>query len=323
MSELEFVIVEGAFPGIDVETEHLVGRGATIRSAPLGSVEEVARACADADGVIVSTEPLPREFIEVFGPRVKIIGRAGIGLDAIDMEEASRRGIAVFHTPDYATEEVATHAVALILADNRKLIAGDALARSNWDAWDSLGSVAPLSEQTVGIIGLGRIGSAVAQLLVPFRPELLGFDPVATSAPVELERVSSLEEILGRSDIITLHAPLSAETRGLIGATQLAQMRPGALLVNVSRGGLIDEEALCAALEAGRVRAALDVLVTEPPDPDKGIVHAPNAILSPHFAWYSVSSELRVRTDTLDGLLDYLAGRPISVGRLAVDPSRG
>src|SRR3954452_24370510 len=125
MSDLQFVIVEGAFPGIAVETEHLAGKNVSIRAAPLGNVEEVARECAEADGVIVSVEPMSREFIEVLGPDVKIIGRAGIGLDAIDMDAARERGIAVFHTPDYATEEVATHAIALILADNRKLIPAD------------------------------------------------------------------------------------------------------------------------------------------------------------------------------------------------------
>jgi D-3-phosphoglycerate dehydrogenase len=185
---------------------------------------------------------------------VKIIGRAGIGLDAIDMDAAREHGVAVFHTPDYATEEVATHALALILALNRRIVEGDAVARSDWPAYESLLPVKPLSEQVVGIVGLGRIGRAVIERLVPFRSTMLGFDPFVDSPVPGVERAASLDDLLTRADIVTLHLPVTPETVKVIGRREIGLLRPGALLINVSRGRLIDEEALVEALAGNRIR---------------------------------------------------------------------
>ncbi|MFZ0128011.1 MAG: C-terminal binding protein [Candidatus Dormiibacterota bacterium] len=320
MADLRFVMAEGTAPNLDIEKEFLKGQDVDIRITPLDTADAVGRETVDADAVIVGTEPMSRPFIERFGPKVKIIGRAGIGLDAIDMDAAREHGVAVFHTPDYATEEVATHALALILALNRRIVEGDAVARSNWPAYESLLPVKPLSEQVVGIVGLGRIGRAVIERLVPFRPTIIGFDPFVDSPVPGVERAGSLDDVLTRSDIVTLHLPVTPETVKVIGRREIGLLRPGALLINVSRGRLIDEEALVEALADDRIRAGLDVVTTEPPPRDAPILTAPNALLSPHFAWYSDSSQRRVRTETLAGVLNYLRDEPLQTGRLVVDP---
>ncbi len=318
--EFRFVMAEGCAPNLDIEREFLKGQEVEIRIAALNNADEVASETVNADAVIVGTEPMPRDFIERFGAGVKIIGRAGIGLDAIDMDAASEHRVAVFHTPDYATEEVATHALAMLLALNRRVVEANALARSDWPAYERLLPVKPLSEQAVGVIGLGRIGRAVIDRLVPFRPRIIGFDPFVDSAPPGVELAASLGDVLTQADIVTLHLPVTPDTVKIIGRHEIGLLRPGAILINVSRGRLIDEEALVEALAEGRIRAALDVVASEPPPNGAAILSVPNVLLSPHFAWYSDSSQRRVRTETLVGVLNYLRGEPIHTGRLVVDP---
>ncbi len=319
MSPYRFVMAEGTFADTEIEREHLAGKAVEIGMAPLRTPEDVARETVDADAVIVTWNPLPKELIDRFGPKLRIIGRAGIGLDSIDLDAARERGVAVFHCPDYATEEVATHTLAMVLALNRKLVAADAAARRDWMAWHHLKPVRPLSEQTAGVVGLGRIGQAVAARLRPLFGMTLGFDPFVAEPPGGVRLASSLDELLGASDVVTLHAALTPQTRNLLGRRELSLLRQGAILVNVSRGGLIEPDALVEALHDGRIGAAgIDVLANEPPERDDPIMRAPNVLLSPHFAWYSEASERRARTLTVDGLVDYLEGRPIRGGRLVV-----
>jgi D-3-phosphoglycerate dehydrogenase len=292
-----------------------------IRLARLFTGEEIAEATTDADGIIVTTDPLPAAFIARLGPKVRIIARAGIGLDAIDLDAARARGIAVFHIPDYASAEVATHAVAMILALNRRIVQGDAVARTDWPGWRQLAPVIPLHEQTVGVLGCGRIGRAVIERLIPLCRSIVAFDPYVTETPLGVHMAGSLDEVLSQSDVITLHMALTEETRSLLNEQTLRRLKPGAMVVNVSRGGLIDQAALVLALISGQVGgAALDVLEQEPPLPSDPILSAPNVILSPHFAWYSQASEQRARTMSVDGVIDYLEGRTPRAGRLAVVP---
>jgi D-3-phosphoglycerate dehydrogenase len=321
MSSFQILVAKGVLTDVDVETEHLSGRPAEIRMASLLTAEDVARETLGVHAVVVAVEPMPRSYIELLGPDVRLIARAGIGLDAIDLEAARDRGIAVFHTPDYATEEVATHTVAMMLAVNRKLIQGDALARKEWHSWTKLKPIPPMSRLTVGIVGLGRIGCAVADRIRPFAARIIGFDPFVAEPPENVRLAATLDELLAETDVLTLHLPVTDATRGLIGARELGLLRPGAIVVNVARGALLDQVALNEALRSGRIAGAgLDVLAVEPPPQDDPIATTPNVILSPHFAWYSDASNRRIRTMTVDGILDYLEGRPLSVGRLAVAP---
>lgn len=321
MTHYTFIMATGTLTEAGIEREHLAGQPVDIRLASLTTPEEVARETADADGILVTLNPLPSAIIERLGPGVRVIGRAGLGLDTIDLEAARRRGIAVVHTPDYATDEVATHAVAMILATNRRLFAGDDIARTDWRNWRALAPIVSLQMQTAGVVGCGRIGRAVIQRLLPLVGKILVFDPYADRLPTGTTRVETLENLLTQSDIVTLHVPATDETTALLGKREFSLMKPGATLVNVSRGKLVDEIALVEGLAAGRPgAAALDVLAEEPPGSGSPILHAPNVLLSPHFAWYSTSSEQRMRTMAVDGVMDYLEGRPQSVARLAIDP---
>src|SRR5581483_4653683 len=184
-----------------------------------------------------------------------------------------------------------------------------------------LGRVRPLSKLTVGVVGLGRIGRAVIERLRPFGPSIVGFDPYVNADVAGVELVDDLDALLARADVLTLHLPLSDETRRLIGRRELDLLPPGAAVVNVSRGGVLDQDALAEALASGRLAGAgLDVLAAEPPDPADPILAAPNTVLSPHVAWYSEASNRRMREQAVDGALEYLERGDVSVGRLAVRP---
>ena len=312
MSDFQIIVAEGVLTDVEVETEHLTRRPAEVRLASLRTAEDVARETREAHAVVVTVEPLPRSFIELFGPNLRIIARAGIGLDAIDLEAARDHGIAVFHTPDYATEEVATHAVALILALNRKLFQGDDLARKQWRSWARLKPVPPVSGLTVGIVGLGRTGCAVADRIRPFAADIVGFDPFVSEPPAGVRLAATLDALLAETDVLTLHLPVNDATRGLIGARELRSDRVPAPWSSTWRVALcsIRPRSPRRSALAGSPAAGLDVLAVEPLPENDPIATAPNVILSPHFAWYSDASNRRMRTMAIDGILDYLEGRP-------------
>jgi len=282
---------------------------ATFVEADLDSADQVRSATDDADGVIVAQQRLSAQSIDALGPSVRAIGRAGVGVDAIDLQAARKRGIAVINQPSYATAEVATHAVSMALAVHRRLLKADAATRSGWSLARDLGMIAPLDEATAGVVGAGKIGRAVIDRLRPFVGKVLTYDPALSHEIPGVEVVGSLEALLQTSDLVTLHTPLLANTRHMIDAAALAMMKGGAILVNVSRGGLIDEGALTSALESGHIGgAALDVFDVEPLASDSPILSAPNVLLSPHMGWYSTSSARRLSMWTADDIVKYLDG---------------
>jgi D-3-phosphoglycerate dehydrogenase len=314
------VFAEGAFRVTDVEEAHLAARG-SIRVAQIDTPDRVREATRDAQALVVTTHPLTSAHIAALGDGVRVIGRAGTGLDAIDLDAARARGLFVYHTPDYATNEVATHALALILAVQRRILEADRVARTDFTGWSALKPIAPLQELVAGVVGGGRIGRAVMSRLLPLVARVVAFDPYVDAMPDGVERLGSLDELLRISNIVTLHMPLTPESRGMIRARELGLMPAGSIIVNVSRGGLIDQEELRAALEGGHLAgAALDVLTTEPPPPDDPILGAPRLLLSPHLGWYSSASERRVRTQLIDGVMALLMGDAPPTGRIAVDP---
>jgi D-3-phosphoglycerate dehydrogenase / 2-oxoglutarate reductase len=217
------------------------------------------------------------------------IVRYGVGVDNIDTVAAEALGIPVGAVPDYCVEEVADHTIALLLAVERGIAS---LAReTRGDGWDfrAAGRVRRLEGLTLGSVGWGRIARAVAR-----RAEAFGL-LVAAHDPAYPETLS-LEDLLRRSDVLTLHVPLTEETRGLIGARELALLPEGAVVLNTARGGLLDEEALLAALERARLRGAgLDVLATEPPPPGHPLRRNENVVLTPHAAWYSEAAVVELR----------------------------
>ena len=271
------------------------------------SPDEVVEIMAGASGAVASTDPFDRSVLERL-PRLRVIARTGVGLDSIDLEAATREGVVVSRTSGAHEECVADHALALMLAALRRVVENDASVRRG--GWERAGALTPwgLYESCVGIVGIGRIGSAVARRLRGFDCEVIGYDPnVEQSAGVTLV---PLDRLFERADVVTLHAPLTPETRGLVDERRLGAMRPGAILVNTSRGELVDEDALVAALRAGTLRAAgLDVFVDEPPV-SSPLLELPNVVLSPHIAGFSVASIRELTIQALSSALDVLAGRP-------------
>ncbi|WP_177232205.1 C-terminal binding protein [Agromyces sp. CF514] len=263
-----------------------------------------------ADGVLVQYADITAEVMDA-NPTWKVIGRYGVGVDTIDLAAASARGVAVVNVPDYCEEEVATHAVALMLDANRRITAADALVRrGEWADWAQLRPIAPLSTATLSLIGVGRIGREVIRMMTPFVGRIIAHDPYAgASEGIELV---DLDTALAEGDVVSLHLPLTAETHHLIGADAIARMKPTATLVNVSRGGLVDGAVLAAALHDGRLAfAALDVLETEPPTADDPLLAAPNTIITNHLAWYSEASEQRLRARLAERCAAVLRGRDI------------
>jgi len=242
----------------------------------------------DVVGVLTIGEPVRVELLARL-PALRVVATATVGFDHIDIDAAEERGVVIVSVPDYCTQEVADHALALLLGLVRGVVALDRDVRQGgWDA-RAAGPLRTIAELRVGIVGLGRIGGALATRLLALGVGVWAHDvfPVARDGV----RFVDLEELLAECDAVTLHVPLTRETRGLIGRAQIALMKPDALLVNTSRGAVVDVGAVLEALRAGRLGgAALDVLPQEPP-----LVAplAPNLVLTPHAAYYSEAAEER------------------------------
>ena len=255
--------------------------------------------------------------------RCRVIVRAGTGFDNIDLAACAARNIPVCNVPDYCTEDVADHAIGMALALRRGLFSyADILSVdpvAGW-RWDSPPLIRRLRDQAFGVVGLGRIGSAAAARAKGLGCRIVYYDPYVNAAPAGLDavRCATLDELLAVADIVSLHCPLTSETRGLIGAGQFARMKPHAILVNTARGAVVDLDALAAGLRAGRPGgAALDVLSTEPPDPDHELIAAwrlqpswiaGRLILSPHAAFYSPESVRELRLKAAGTVRDALSG---------------
>lgn len=267
----------------------------------------------DADGLIVQWASINRKVIEAM-TRCKIISRYGIGVDMVDLQAAGEHGIAVANVPDYCIEEVSDSTIAFLFDLGRRHFLLDRYVRSgNWGTTQPLPSWPPprLRGQSVGIIGLGNIGRAVAHKAAGLGLHLLGFDPYLPPqqmAALGVEAVS-LETLLRRADFVSIHCPLNEETRGLIGAAQLALMKPSACLINMARGPIVVQADLYRALANQTIlAAAVDVLEQEPPAPDDPLLRLNNILITPHTSSGSVESILQLRRDTAQNVVDVLSG---------------
>ena len=281
--------------------------GLTIDCEPkLGarSAHEVGRLAAGAVAAIVSTDPFDRSVF-AGASRLRVIARVGVGTDSIDLEAATEAGVAVTITPGGNRETVADHAMAMILGALRRIVEHDASVRRG--EWRRGGDLMPwdLHGSTVGLVGHGEIGRAVARRLAGFGVRILVCDPAAPG-----DESVELDELLRRSDVVSLHLPLTARTKRLIGEPELALMPAHAVLVNTSRGGLVDEAALAARLARGALRAAaLDVFEDEPPTRD-ALGALPNVVLTPHVGGLSEGSVAHMTEQATGHVLDVLGGRP-------------
>jgi D-3-phosphoglycerate dehydrogenase len=273
---------------------------------------EIAEALAAADAVIVRTAPLPGEAIRA-APRLQVIAKHGVGVDNIDLSAATARGIPVAVTANANATSVAEFAFAQILALAKLAAKMDAAVRAgDWAARHRLVPI-ELAGKTLGIVGFGRIGRRVARRALAFEMRVLVHDPYVPAEAVlaaGCEPVERLEDALAATDVVTLHCPLTPDTRGLIDRQRLARLPPGAFLVNTARGGIVDEAALAEALRSGRLAgAALDVTVREPLPADDPLLAVPNLLLSPHVAGVTAESVRRMALEAAENVLAGLAGR--------------
>lgn len=291
--------------------------GALLQAAGLGirlhprtgnrTPKELIEILGDAVGVIASTDPFDASVFAAC-PSLRVIARTGVGVDAIDMEAATAAGVVVATTPGANEEAVADHALAMILALQRRLAENDAAIREG--RWDRAGDLTPgdLYGATIGLVGSGVIGNAVIRRLRGFGSTICVYDPFLTQAPEGTELVD-LPELLERSDAITVHAPLTDGTRGLLGANEFAAMKSGSFIVNVSRGGIVDEDALAASIRAGHLAGAgLDTFAREPVG-DSPLRELPTVIMSPHIAGLSHRSIAAMTEQATQAVLDVLQGR--------------
>ena len=318
---VRIAVAQNALTGFDELVARMRGEVDFV-TGPVDTPAQVAELTSGAQALVVSLHRLDDASFAAMADSVRVIGRAGVGLDTIDLDSADQHGVAVVYQPAYATSEVATHAAAMLLSLQRRLREADATVRAGWGSSADVGPVWSMGEARVGVLGCGRIGRALVDRLLPFFGEVRVFDPVVTDDVPGARVVADIDELLQDVDALSLHLPLSEQTRHVIGRREIRRMRPGSILVNVSRGGLIDEQELAAALHDGHLAGAgLDVFETEPLPESSALCSAPNLLLSPHIAWYSNTAASRLREWTIADLLSYTDRRDVTHGRLAVAPS--
>ncbi|WP_406677877.1 hydroxyacid dehydrogenase [Moorella sp. ACPs] len=284
-----------------------------VRVAPDPSVETVKREIKGVEGVIVRTAPFTREIIAA-ADSLKVIARHGVGVDNIDIQAATERGILVLNTPDANAVSVAEHTLTAIGALAKRVLPMDrATRRGDWEVRNEYKAV-DLDGKVLGLIGIGRIGTLVARkAIAAFNMQVIAYDPYVrpeVAARNSITLYHELDRVFREADVVSIHTPLTAETRGLVNEARLALMKPSAFLVNFSRGGVVDEEALYYALKEGLIAgAALDVFADEPPRHDNPLLQLDNVLLSPHSAALTEECVVRMATGAARGVVDVLTGK--------------
>lgn len=299
------VVVGDPVPGSGVDL--LRGDSGLAVVEAYGDDDAVADALTDAAGLLVRSRTVDRGLLEA-APRLRAVARAGVGVDNVDVSEATRREVAVFNAPRGNTRAAAELTMALIMALLRDLPGADRAVRDGY--WDEFRSDTgrELHGGIVGIVGLGRIGSAVARRASVFGADLLAYDPYLDVdgrwRAAELGvRLVALEDLLEAAEVVTVHTPLNGETRGMIGAAELGRMREDAVLINAARGGIVDEDDLAEALREEEIAgAAVDVLTEEPPPEDHPLLAAPNVILTPHVGGATGAAKEAVSREAAEAL---------------------
>lgn len=274
--------------------------------------EDLVECLGDADAVLLRGSHFPPHLVEA-APRLRIISRHGVGLDNVPLKFCAERGVRVTHVGDVNAVPVAEHTLAMLLGVAKQLIPYDrAVREGRYSVKEGL-ATRELQGRTMLILGVGRIGREVARLASAFRMSCLGFDPVLSSNEIRLagcEAVSDWRSVLPEADVVTLHLPLMPETRNLLGAVELASMRPTAIVLNCARGGLIDEAALDSALTQGRLfGAGLDVTAIEPPAQDNPLLVNDRVVLSPHSAALTLECAMRMAERSAQNIIDFFDGQ--------------
>jgi D-3-phosphoglycerate dehydrogenase len=308
------ILITEAMPLIEEERK-ILSKHADVKLAKSLNEDELAEEVKDVDVIMVVYAKITEKIINS-AAKLRGIVRYGIGVDNIDLKAASKRRIPVANVPDYCIGTVADHALALILALNRKLLLADSVLRSgeygNWTSPSPKLMGVDLEGKVLGLIGIGKIGSAVAARAKAFGMKVVAFDPyipkeIAEKLGVELV---DLETLLKNADFISIHAPLTSETRGMIGENELRMMKRTAYIINTARGPIIQEKALYKALKNGWIAGAgLDVYEKEPPDSDNPLFRLENVIVTPHIAYYTKEAIWRLEMSAVEEAIRILQGK--------------
>jgi len=301
------------YPDIDLERELFRRHGIDVIVAQCRTEDEVIAAAQGCFGILVQYAPITERVVAAL-PEAGIVSRIGAGYDTIDTEACARHGVWVANSPDYGVGEVATHALGLALALARNIVACHRdIAAGNWHYLSS-GRLTRPRAMTLGIVGLGRIGKRMAQISRDVFRRVVAYDPYLIDGdfPVFVERVPTLDALARVAEVVSLHTPLTKETRGMIDAAFFAAMPRGGYVVNTARGAVVDVPSLVDALDSGHLAGAgLDVLPVEPVPRDSRLVGHPRVVLTPHSAFYSVEGEQELRRKAAQNLATWLAtGRP-------------
>lgn len=315
------VLVDSDFLDCTLERDAIEAAGLNFVDARAHDPGAKTAAVRAATGLLVQYERIGRELI-ASSPSLSVIVAYGVGSDMIDVDAARDHGVEVRPIADYCIDEVADHAMALVLASLRRIVDLSAAVRAGgWPLGEHVGDLRTLAGRRFAVVGYGSIGRAVLQRAAAFRAIPVAHDPFVAGSVMRASGVEpvSLADAF-RCDVVSLHLPLNDSTRGLVSSELLGLLPAGALLVNVARGGVVDEPALRKELDSGRISAALDVLTCEPPEPSDVVVGAPNAIITPHAAWYSRQALTLLRERAAAEVVAALCSATASPGQSATSP---
>lgn len=309
---MKVLITDYDFPDLELERGILAAANIEVAAAQCRSEQAVIEAAAGCSALLVQYAPVTERVLAAL-PQVGLVSRFGAGYDTVDPAACARHGVWLSNSPDYGVGEVATHALAMALALLRHLPFYDRDVKAgNWH-YLSPGPIRRASGLTVGILGLGRIGKRFAHLARNTFGRVIACDPYIIDGdfPAYVERVT-LQQLFENADVISLHVPLTAETRGMVDGSMLDHLRPGAILVNTARGAVVDVDAILVALDSGRLAAAgLDVLPMEPLPTEHPLARHPRVLLTPHAAFYSIEAEVELRRKAALNIVQWAQqGRP-------------
>jgi D-3-phosphoglycerate dehydrogenase len=308
LQKWKVVVTDWEYADLRYEEQVLNRERIELVPAQCRTEDELIAACRDADALINQYAPISRKVIESL-EKCKVITRYGVGVNTVDLQAATEKGICVANVPDYCIDEVADHALALLLAWARKVVvANQAVKTGVWD-FKVTQPITRLRGKVLGLIGFGKIPQALAEKVKPLGLRVIAHDPYVPEALAREKGVKlvSLDELCREADLVSVHAPLTEATAGMVGKEQFDAMKRSAIVINTSRGPVIDESALIDALRTGRIAgAALDVVEQEPISPDNPLLAMEQVILTPHVAWYSEEAAAEMRAKAAMGVVDVL-----------------
>lgn len=308
---MKIVTTECDHDSFDIEQKAATAAGAELAIAQGYDHETLVENCTDADGILVQYASITAELMDAL-PKLKAIGRYGVGVDSVDIPAATERGIAVCNVPDYGTEAVSDHAIGLVLAAARGIPRLDRGVRAGKFDLPAVRPLYQIRGRVFGVIGMGLIGTATAQKAAGLGYEVLGYDTRAEPGADTFNGFKSvgLAELLQRAHVVSLHTPLTDESRNLIDAEEFDVMRDDAIIVNTSRGGIINHGALIEALTSRRIAGAgIDVHEIEPLPKDDPLTRLDNVVLTPHLAWYTEESYAELKKHTIENVLAVCSGQ--------------